>query len=113
MLRVNTEVRRRQRWQRNSYIGIVSPVLGLAALGDLHAAGSPEIPRVSLELLRLALLNARYDEKVAMFRKVEGYLKRRKLLDAVKVIDLNFGNRVFIRGDFFRDDPAARESEGV
>lgn len=37
----------------------------LAALQDLHAAQSGEIPRVSLELLRFALINGRYDEAVA------------------------------------------------
>ncbi|MFH1746596.1 MAG: HEAT repeat domain-containing protein [Planctomycetota bacterium] len=37
----------------------------LAALRDLHATGSAEIPRVSLELLRFALLNGRYDATIA------------------------------------------------
>ena len=37
----------------------------LTALEDLHAANSPELPRVALELLRLALLNERYDAQLA------------------------------------------------
>lgn len=37
----------------------------LQALQDLHAAGSKQIPRVSIELLRLALLNGRYSADVA------------------------------------------------
>ncbi len=37
----------------------------LTALEDLYAAESPEGPRVALELLRLALLNDRYDAQLA------------------------------------------------
>jgi HEAT repeat protein len=37
----------------------------LAALGDLHAGQSAEIPRIAMELLRLALAHGRYDEAVA------------------------------------------------
>lgn len=37
----------------------------LAALEDLHAANSPDASRVALELLRLALLNDRYDIQLA------------------------------------------------
>jgi HEAT repeat protein len=37
----------------------------LTALEDLHAAESAELPRVVLELLRLALLNDRYDAQLA------------------------------------------------
>jgi HEAT repeat protein len=37
----------------------------LTALEDLHAANSPELPRVALEFLRLALLNGRYDAQLA------------------------------------------------
>jgi HEAT repeat protein len=37
----------------------------LAALGDLHAAKSPEITRVATELVRFALVHGCYDEAVA------------------------------------------------
>jgi len=37
----------------------------LRALEDLRAAGSPELTRVAVELLRFALVNDRYDEQVA------------------------------------------------
>ena len=37
----------------------------LRALADLHSVKSPEIPRVSIELLRFALTTNRYDEKIA------------------------------------------------
>ncbi|MBU0618239.1 MAG: HEAT repeat domain-containing protein [Planctomycetes bacterium] len=37
----------------------------LMALQDLHAASSPEFPRAALELLRLALLEDRYDAQLA------------------------------------------------
>lgn len=36
-----------------------------AALADMHAAGSAEIPRVAMELLRFALVNDLYDSEVA------------------------------------------------
>jgi HEAT repeat protein len=37
----------------------------LTAVEDLHAANSPELPHVALDLLRLALLNGRYDAQLA------------------------------------------------
>ena len=47
--------------------GQVDPAIAayLAALGDLHAAQSADIPRVALELVVFTLVHNRYDESVA------------------------------------------------
>lgn len=47
--------------------GQIDPAIAsyIAALGDLGAAQSGDATRVALELLRLALLNGRYDEHIA------------------------------------------------